>query len=236
MCWGANASGQLGDGTIVDRSQPAMVQGPDLHAITAGAQHTCGLDADARAWCWGDNAKGQLAVDSVITTPRLTPARAADSLTFATLAAGETGFTCGVSVDGSAWCWGHGSDGQLGIGTRPDAHILPAVLADSAGDTLRFQRLRVGWAHSCGITPAGDLACWGTSRLGRTQLYQAVIPVVVLPGVTEVTLGGLHTCALERSGQAVCWGGGQDGALGTGNRTSHDLPQPVALQLGVPPG
>jgi alpha-tubulin suppressor-like RCC1 family protein len=39
------------------------------------------------------------------------------------LAAGDY-FTCALSVDGSVWCWGSGSEGQLGTG-RKDSSPRP---------------------------------------------------------------------------------------------------------------
>ena len=33
------------------------------------------------------------------------------------LAAGDS-FTCAITTDGSAWCWGNGTEGQLGTGRK----------------------------------------------------------------------------------------------------------------------
>src|SRR3989442_711852 len=76
-CWGANGSGQLGDGTnTTNRLTPVPVQAPagvSFAAVTAGAVHTCGITAAGTAYCWGRNVEGQLGDGT--TTDRLTPVR-----------------------------------------------------------------------------------------------------------------------------------------------------------------
>ena len=60
-CWGANEQGQLGDGTLVDRSAP-----PDsdvltgVQAITTGDDHTCALMTTGAVRCWGNRSSGEL--------------------------------------------------------------------------------------------------------------------------------------------------------------------------------
>ena len=60
-CWGANGSGQLGDGTESDRTVPVPVTG-GMHytALRAGAVFTCGLTSTLVLYCWGDGTQGQL--------------------------------------------------------------------------------------------------------------------------------------------------------------------------------
>jgi alpha-tubulin suppressor-like RCC1 family protein len=54
-CWGANTTGQLGDGTTANAfAVRANLALPAL-AVTAGAAHTCALAADGQVYCWGSN-------------------------------------------------------------------------------------------------------------------------------------------------------------------------------------
>jgi alpha-tubulin suppressor-like RCC1 family protein len=104
FCWGANARGQLGDGTITSRWNVASVSGGLTFArLTAGDLHTCGLTSAGEAWCWGDNRIGQLGDGT--TTERHAPVRVAGGLTFRSLSASGVG-TCGVTTAGQAYCWG----------------------------------------------------------------------------------------------------------------------------------
>ena len=61
-CWGANDSGQLGDGTKTQRLTPVSVFGisSGAIAISAGASHACALLSTGGIKCWGFNQGGIL--------------------------------------------------------------------------------------------------------------------------------------------------------------------------------
>lgn len=63
-CWGDNASGQLGDGTLDARDAPVRVAAPEgvqFADVTCGVSHTCARErGGAAVWCWGDNRAAQL--------------------------------------------------------------------------------------------------------------------------------------------------------------------------------
>lgn len=126
QCWGMNASGQLGDGTVDTSGEPVDVVGLDgstaaktVVNVAAGFTHTCAVLATGTAACWGSGNYGQLgggepaasripAAVAVFTGQRL-------AVTTVAVAAGQ-GFTCAVVANGSARCWGVNDSGQLGSG------------------------------------------------------------------------------------------------------------------------
>jgi alpha-tubulin suppressor-like RCC1 family protein len=61
-CWGANTSGQVGDGTTTNRSTPTDVVGLGTAGIgvAAGRFHTCAFTSAGRVACWGGNDEGAL--------------------------------------------------------------------------------------------------------------------------------------------------------------------------------
>ena len=117
FCWGGNVHGILGDGTLEERLTPTAVAGDhEFTLLSAGVEHTCGIDADGAAWCWGANHVGQLGDGSGTDgEDRTTPTAVVGDLTFTTLAAGEE-FTCGITTDDIAVCWGANTVGLLGAG------------------------------------------------------------------------------------------------------------------------
>jgi alpha-tubulin suppressor-like RCC1 family protein len=71
-CWGANGSGQLGNGSTAPSLVPVQVSSGVLFAsVDAGAQHTCALDRAGAAYCWGSGLDGALGDGSVLD--RLSP-------------------------------------------------------------------------------------------------------------------------------------------------------------------
>ncbi|NPA91016.1 MAG: RCC1 repeat-containing protein, partial [Chloroflexi bacterium] len=56
-CWGANGSGQLGNGSTTSSSTPVDVVnlGGRAKAIATGWAHTCALLMDGQVRCWGRN-------------------------------------------------------------------------------------------------------------------------------------------------------------------------------------
>src|SRR2546423_995537 len=121
-CWGANDTGQLGDGTTTSRATPVPVSGGLSFAVLdGGGGHSCGVITSGAAYCWGDNTSGQLGDGT--GTGRANPAAVADHLEFVSVSAG-LGHACGLTPRGTAYCWGRNASGQLGDGTTT-ASALP---------------------------------------------------------------------------------------------------------------
>ena len=123
LCWGANGYGQLGDGTRTNRALPVPVTGlaPEVVALAAGYRHTCAVGRAGALTCWGQNAYGQLGDGT--TSAVSVPVRVSG------LPGGVRGVTagqrqtCAVRTDGTAWCWGGNTRGQLGNGSRTNSKV-----------------------------------------------------------------------------------------------------------------
>ena len=131
-CWGRNQFGQLGASDSVGGNGPLtpfpMAGGIEWASMNLGAYFGCGVETlNGGAFCWGYNGSGQLGVDlpSSICTDEggigsqcsMDPVAVSGGLTFASVNA-HTQHACGLSTDGAAYCWGRGSDGQLGDGRK----------------------------------------------------------------------------------------------------------------------
>ncbi|MBU1070538.1 hypothetical protein KJ975_13320, partial [Myxococcota bacterium] len=126
-CFGANDSGQLGNGTQDATSVPQLVQMPfniaNFDNVTTGFQHSC-VTGRGVGWCWGLNLFGQLAngrADNLATTPTMVQKPLGVNLS--TVSAGFA-HNCALSA-GRIWCWGFGMDGEVGMGS---SDIVPTLV------------------------------------------------------------------------------------------------------------
>lgn len=226
-CWGSNFGGKLGDGTTTDRQAPVpTARGLHFSRVRVGWNHSCGVTTDARAFCWGSNREGQIGDGSEINR-RQRPVAVAGGLLVHEVDAGLD-YTCAVTVDGRAFCWGDGRFGQIGDGSLSEPHSPVAV----AGGR-RFTRLSAGSFHACAETEANRAYCWGHNlfgSLGDGTNNQRNRPVAVSGGLSfsRLSAGSFFTCGVTRGGVAFCWGDNSNGQLGDGTRINRSTPRKVA--------
>jgi alpha-tubulin suppressor-like RCC1 family protein len=236
-CWGANDSGQLGDGTTTDRTAPVAVTGlaTGVTAIAAGDSHTCAVTISGGVKCWGFNSNRQLGDGT--TTTRTVPVSVNGLTSAAAAVTAGRSHTCALTIGGGVTCWGDNWSGQLGDGTAMTRTVPVAV----SGLTSGVAAIAAGEYHTCAVTTVGGVQCWGGNDHGQlgdgtiVLVRAAPVPVTGLAsGATAIAAGRDHTCALTTSGGAQCWGGNNYGQLGDGTRTSSTVPVAVSgLASGV---
>jgi alpha-tubulin suppressor-like RCC1 family protein len=244
-CWGANNSGQFGNGTTTS-SSTAVAVGTFFNsltnavAITGGSGHTCALLADGSAKCWGLNTSGQLGISN--TAPSNTAPTAVlgggGSISARDIAAGRN-HTCAVRANGTVACWGSNASGQLGDGTTT-TRLVPVPVGNPAGPVVA---VAAGDAHTCALEASGQVRCWGdnsSGQLGDGTTANRLIPGLPVAGLVNAvgiaaggTLGGAHTCALLGDGTVKCWGANGSGQLGTGGTLPSSVPVLVSDLFNV---
>ena len=121
VCWGANGSGQLGDGdALTSKGTPLAVAGGVVFAsVRVGTDHRCGLTPGGVACCWGNNSQGQLGDGTTSSTVYRTSPGAVFSrptpglltpLSWSAIVTGDN-HTCALTTAGVAYCWGN-NDGH----------------------------------------------------------------------------------------------------------------------------
>src|SRR5256886_8150737 len=178
-CWGANASGQLGDNTTVDKPTPVPVGAPagvTFATLDAGYVHTCAVTPAGAAYCWGDNGSGELGDNT--TVGKLVPTAVQGAIQFA-LVSGGGDHSCGVTTPGKGYCWGGNEAGQIGDNTTLD-RLVPAA---NAGN-LTLSIPAPGNGHSCAVATgtSATVYCWGSNahgQLGDGTTSQRLVPTRV---------------------------------------------------------
>ncbi len=215
-CWGGNASGQLGDGTTINRDLPAAVPGlSDVKQLALGGAHTCALTNDGAVWCWGSSSNGQIGDGS--KTNRLSPVQVS-ALPFGVTAitAGSTHTCAARSTDNSVRCWGWNKYGQLGDNTTTD-RPTPTFVSGMANNTF-VSELTAGEEYTCALLQTGAVKCWGRNhraQLGDGTQVDRKAPVnTAISGVSDLDAGRLHICAALGDGTVRCWGDNESGQIG----------------------
>ena len=265
-CWGDNVWGQVGvDQTPAgspDNCNPGgsalscaktpqqIAALPGVSQISVGQHTICALAISrtktSEVYCWGSNTNGALGCGepqgtSYRPAPVCAPGKGTGSLSEAgNPSAVAVGWDYGCAVvDGSVFCWGNNTFGELGIGDqRPNGQSNIAIPPTQvgAGKQSRSQFLTgastiaasdSNQAHTCAQTNTG-MFCWGDSKtgeLGNGATSMSFTPVRVLSGeegfgasggTTAISVGAANTCAINDESMPYCWGSNQLGQLGKG--------------------
>jgi alpha-tubulin suppressor-like RCC1 family protein len=235
-CWGDNFFGQLGNGSLTEVGYPELapvaVAGTlRFHGVSTGFAHTCGRTTTNQAYCWGGDQSGQIGDGpgsgscpaSFNTVPcRRKPTLVAGGYQWRQIDAGAR--TCGVTTDFRAFCWGDGTLGQNGDGTRSISNVPSQVAGNRS-----YRSVSVGHWQSCALTTENRAYCWGKNQSGQlgdgTEGTTRLRPRAVVGGLlfAQISAGDASTCAWTSAGAAYCWGCN----VGDGLDTHYLTPQRV---------
>ncbi|HTM19278.1 MAG TPA: hypothetical protein VL172_02185, partial [Kofleriaceae bacterium] len=227
-CWGRDDTGAGGNGWQGASLVPSDIgYGLGWNQVDAGQLHACAISAQSYLYCWGWAAYGQIG-DNQTTTNRDQPALVTGLPEWQQVSAGGR-HSCAIKTeDGSLWCWGDDSTGQLGRGIPGSPWPTPYRVGSDGGWTT----VSAGTQHTCAIRGA-RLYCWGDNSAG--QLAADVVgasgtPLEVAGGAvcTAVAAGRALTCALRDDGSLWCWGDAEWGQVGDGGAAARSEPVPVA--------
>jgi alpha-tubulin suppressor-like RCC1 family protein len=187
-CWGSNLYGQVGinSNTLQITTPTQVVSAFSFTAIAATLWSVCALASGGQAYCWGDSRGGQVGWGGLGTSK--TPYPVTGGRAFTAITGGVTHF-CALDGGGAAWCWGDNYYGQLGI-DRVISATCGGALCSSVPVAVQgghiFRQISAGGVHTCGVTTANEVFCWGNAaygRLGQVLLSQDfnATPVKITP-------------------------------------------------------
>ncbi|RKV96240.1 MAG: hypothetical protein D8G53_07390 [Candidatus Saccharimonas sp.] len=263
-CWGFNQRGSVGanSGQIMFDTPVQVASGlpgglPVGYTATAlsssgsRSYNMCAI-ADAKAYCWGPNDAGQTGrgiTSSYVTYP--TAVGGLDGISVLSIT--QDGWSqwggnppnythiCALTSEGP-YCWGSNYYGQIGDGvaggplvTVPKKVKLPAGVSKSD-----VKDIQAGLYHTCMLTSAGKVYCWGRSNKGQvgngafTSVNDGIpnpTPVVTgsngIPAgevVEKLGAGANRGCATVSNDRTYCWGNNSNGQIGDNTHVNRANP------------
>jgi alpha-tubulin suppressor-like RCC1 family protein len=227
--WGANYSGQLGDGTNTNRHTPVQVINlNNVVAVATRDSHTLALRDWGTIWAWGRNDFGQLGYGTTIN--RNTPVKVNIGRVVAIATGGD--HSLALKEDGTVWTWGNNYFGQLGDGTYGghENTMKPPLQVSNLNNVVA---IAAGMGHSIALKADGTVWTWGANssgQLGDGATYNiSPTPVQVsnLTNVIAIAAGEYHSLALKADGTVWTWGSNDFGQLGDGTTINRNTPVQV---------
>lgn len=227
---GDNSSGQLGDGTEIDRPAPVAALVDDLVVqIAAGASHSLFVKSDGSLWGMGSNAQGQLGATAPATSssPVKIASAASQFVTDVVQVAAAENHTLFLKTNGSLWALG---SHRFKTGTPPVAASTPLQI-----DTgVAF--VATGKAHTLYVKTDGSLWAWGengSGQLGDGTTTERDDRVAIATRVIHAAAGGDHSLFVRSDGSLWAMGSHAKGQLGAGSLVVGSSAQPVQITSGA---
>ncbi|WP_170266625.1 choice-of-anchor D domain-containing protein [Brevifollis gellanilyticus] len=259
--WGWNEHGTLGDGTLVQRDAPVMVDRTGVLAdktivqVSCGTYHTLALTTEGRVYAWGKNGflgftattPGSFSLPAPVNTD--SGVSALHGKTVVAVAAGGDSYSLALCSDGSLVSWGYNPFGQLGDNSQTSREMpvlvnTTAGLSALAGKTVTS--IAAGESFNLALCSDGSLVSWGRNhygQLGDNSQTNRWVPVLVdrelgrsaLAGkaVRSLAAAASSSLVLCEDGSVVGWGLNQHGNLGDGTMTNRLTPTVMNTEAGV---
>jgi alpha-tubulin suppressor-like RCC1 family protein len=213
--WGANMSGQLGDGTNTLQRTPVPVNSlTDVIAIAAGQTFSLALKSDKTVWAWGSDSNGQLGDNASLASSNV-PVQVFGLTDIRHIAAGMS-HGLAVKGDGTVWSWGANSGGQLGNNSTTQQPTPVQMIGVTNGSTVT-----AGSVHSLVLKTDGTVMATGYNDYGELGLgdYTQRTTAVTIPslsGVAAISAGYRHSVVLKADGTLWTFGANDYGQLAAG--------------------
>lgn len=222
--------GRRADGAVICRGgwrqpTPGAVDVPPAHALELDSNNSCAM-TEQGVFCWGENWEGSLGLGPTQNHP---PTQLPERLTRVAV---NHSHSCGVTSAGAVWCWGRNAFHALGCEQGQPGCGEPGPVHDHwppVAGIPKASQVAVGGDHSCALTLAGEVFCWGNNSAGQSGGQQHASPwqprkVQGLPQVAALALGYEHSCATTASGAVYCWGSNAFGQSGPMRRDEYRAP------------
>jgi alpha-tubulin suppressor-like RCC1 family protein len=227
-CWGSNAEGDLGIGTIGGpQSCPGVSVKPEpcsMRPVSTGISamslagepgNYCAILSAGAVDCWGSNVYGELG-DGSSNGPQICegdPCSTAPGSVgiSATSVVGNGATSCAILTSGAVDCWGSNANGAVGDGTTggPDACYRATLPCNTTpvSTGISATRLITDGSGFCAIlTSSSSLDCWGANDYGQVGNGLRTGPETCLGRVCSTTpmSTGVTAISVDSDGFGYC--------------------------------
>jgi alpha-tubulin suppressor-like RCC1 family protein len=175
-CWGEDTDGQIGNGTMPDNgviATPVAVTGlggggNPTTAVASMGYHGCAIVSGGYVDCWGWNTYGAVGTGVAIDGKALSAVSVQGLPSGAKAIATGEYHSCALVTNGTVWCWGNETYGQLGNAVlKQDGVSATPVQVMGLPTGLQVTSIAAGAEHNCVIMSNGSVWCWGDGNFGE---------------------------------------------------------------------
>ena len=245
--WGLNRDGELAQNTATaawtGESSPVQIPGTDWSFGSGSGRAT---KTDGTMWVWGGTYWGTSGLNKDVagpapnfwaySSPTQLPGTWATGRRKHT--SGSDGSVTAIKADGTLWCWGSNSYGQLAQNNKINRSSPIQVGSGTDWDVV-VQAPNESWCNGA-IKTDGTLWMWGRNNspspgtsggyggyLGQNDLTARSSPVQVPGTWVNATFGYYTAMAVKSDGTLWMWGANDYGFLGQNDRTLRSSPTQV---------
>jgi alpha-tubulin suppressor-like RCC1 family protein len=225
--WGENGSGQIGDGTNINKpsATKCIGLGNNVNNIISNGSSTYALLNDRTVMAWGSNSSGQIGDGT--TTNALTP-KAISGLSNVKSIISNQSTVYALLNDGTVMAWGNNSSGQIGDGTTTNV-LIPKLITGltNVKDIVNNQNtiyalLNDGTVMACGNNQYGQVGDGTTTNVLTPKIVSG------LSNVKSIVNSQNTTYALLNDGTVMSWGKNNYGQIGDGTLTNALTPKTIS--------
>ena len=159
---------------VFDFDQPASEDGDDTPTptptvtvtdVSAGEKHTAVI-AHSRVYTFGCSDAGQLGTGKLSSSaiPSLVPSLASTPILAVSCGVNHT---VAVTRRGTAYSWGWGENGRLGLGADTSKRLVPTLISSLQDDLTYVSSVACGDRHTVLTTDSGDILSFGWNLYGQ---------------------------------------------------------------------
>lgn len=158
FAWGGNSSGELGDGTTVNKSSPVQIGTSSWTQVAMSRNYAFAIRKDGALFSWGTANTGVLGTSTAIN--RSSPVQIGTS-SWSQVKVSSDYHVIALRTDGALFTWGYNFFGQLGDGTTINRSSPVQV------GTSSWTQIGIDYYSAYAIRSGGSLFSWGNNSQGR---------------------------------------------------------------------